>query len=1096
MKHSLLPLTAFVLCLAGSFAAAQAPAPPGPTRIALVTAEKGEAIKTLLDLAEAKLTESKTLDLLDRQTIDRVLAEQKLTLTGAVAVDRALTVGKLLSIELLVVLETSPGGKQPTGLVVFDAVSGVKLWDAALPADLNAAVEAVAAGVEAARRKHGMHFKDVRTLCVLTVRNADLPRGLDPLCDSVGMLLERELISSPNVAVLERRRLEQVNKERTLPTGAAFGQLLASVVVCELEISKTEDGKGLKATAQLSTSDGTLLAKPSATVANRDAGALAEALTAATAKGLKTARAGAEGDRTLEARRFEAEAEFLIAHKEFARATQAAEAAHALDSSDLTLQACLARALIDQAVEAIDPGGQNSFGSFLLRDKVKPEDLLASADLAVRGADLLRDVITNKPDHPLRPPGDTSIAVATNSLSGYEDKVRQIPAEKKQEVRPQIEALAICRRRLMDQSLERSRAAVKDARSFEEYTGRVRGWLTQYGMPLDGATADPLPVMRDWLETAKKYGTADSFSAYWVLHDLSWQFRNKPQLPAPLYDQYRQVWDLMEQHPLPQVRLGGKLGRIAADLEHTLSPEEGRKRIHDYRLEVQKEIDSDAAKQSEGLRVNLYYAAYDGVQLLLNLPGHDEELAALCDFMLGRKEVVNSIAQSTAFTLMARRKLPESRLALEYADRTLALLAAPDGKFLNPGATPQNRDLSRNRLVLDLNTMRDNVIKFNPELGTTPVKPWKETTEILDIRRAGNGLLWVFKPLLHEGVVYAVVAGDEKESGKQYLQLLSYLPDREEKALGKKLAIETGYKRWADNFPVSTYFGQGACVYDGWYYLATRNRGVLRFSLDGENVEVIDTAAGLPSDWTRAVAGAGSGLYLSLGEPGKEGYLVRYDLKEKKCDILASSRRKEHLSPFDDASPLEVAYMVADPERDRLLFTAFVRSRMEGNGLWELDLKTGKFKLLQRLNLLIEGGVWGGPVRDGAVLIATSNGTFTFDLAKNKAAVVYSGHTIADCGPGLATSILRLKERGSQTKLTDGSLNSGPPFLIHDGWFWSSRPFSRVSLDGSKHESLASLRPGDKYFEPWEVLDALDDGKRLLVGDPFGLWIVRLSDEK
>ncbi len=188
--------------------------------------------------------------------------------------------------------------------------------------------------------------------------------------------------------------------------------------------------------------------------------------------------------------------------------------------------------------------------------------------------------------------------------------------------------------------------------------------------------------------------------------------------------------------------------------------------------------------------------------------------------------------------------------------------------------------------------------------------------------------------------------------------------------------------------------------------------------------------------------------------------------------------------------------MVADPERDRLLFTAFVRSRMEGNGLWQLDVKTGKFELLQRLNLLIEGGVWGGPVRDGAVVIATSNGTFTFDLAKNKAAVVYAPHTIADCGPGLPTSILRLKERGPQTKLTDGSLTLGPPFLIYDGWFWAARPFARVSLDGRKHETLALLRPGDKYFEPWEVLDALDDGKRLLVGDPFGLWIVRLSDEK
>ena len=202
------------------------------------------------------------------------------------------------------------------------------------------------------------------------------------------------------------------------------------------------------------------------------------------------------------------------------------------------------------------------------------------------------------------------------------------------------------------------------------------------------------------------------------------------------------------------------------------------------------------------------------------------------------------------------------------------------------------------------------------------------------------------------------------------------------------------------------------------------------------------------------------------------------------------------LSPFDDASPLEIAYMVSDPERGRLLFTAFVKTRMSGNGLWELDVKTGKFKLLQQLNLLIEGGVWGSPIRGESVVIATMNGTITFDLAKNKAEVLYTGNTIADCGPDLPTSILRLKQRGPQTKLTDGSMNLGAPYLVHDGWFWAARPFTRVSLDGKKRETLASLRAGDGYFEPWEVLEALGDGKRLLVGDPFGLWVLRPSEEK
>ena len=119
----------------------------------------------------------------------------------------------------------------------------------------------------------------------------------------------------------------------------------------------------------------------------------------------------------------------------------------------------------------------------------------------------------------------------------------------------------------------------------------------------------------------------------------------------------------------------------------------------------------------------------------MNRPGYQEELAALCDFMLGRKEVVNSIAQLTAFTLMATRKAPEGRRALDFADRTLAVLDAPDGRFLNPGASPQNIELSRNTLKLELNRMREEVLKFNPEFGAPSVIAWKDSQEIIDIRQ-------------------------------------------------------------------------------------------------------------------------------------------------------------------------------------------------------------------------------------------------------------------------------------------------------------------------------------------------------------------------
>ena len=45
------------------------------------------------------------------------------------------------------------------------------------------------------------------------------------------------------------------------------------------------------------------------------------------------------------------------------------------------------------------------------------------------------------------------------------------------------------------------------------------------------------------------------------------------------------------------------------------------------------------AKESEVLRLNLYLAAADGIDQLVNLPGYAEEKKELCEFMLGRKEL-------------------------------------------------------------------------------------------------------------------------------------------------------------------------------------------------------------------------------------------------------------------------------------------------------------------------------------------------------------------------------------------------------------------------------------------------------------------------
>ena len=124
-----------ILLAAAAPALAQEAARPAPdVRVALVAGDRTEALNNLAALAEARLTEGPGLQVLERRAVDRVLDEQKLTLAGLVAADSAVAVGKLLPVDLFAILGAGADRKEAGGLVIFDARTGVRLWDAALPA--------------------------------------------------------------------------------------------------------------------------------------------------------------------------------------------------------------------------------------------------------------------------------------------------------------------------------------------------------------------------------------------------------------------------------------------------------------------------------------------------------------------------------------------------------------------------------------------------------------------------------------------------------------------------------------------------------------------------------------------------------------------------------------------------------------------------------------------------------------------------------------------------------------------------------------------------------------------------------------------------
>ena len=82
---------------------------------------------------------------------------------------------------------------------------------------VHRAVDDIVATVKLACVKRHTLAKDLRLVCFLPIRNADLPREMDSLCESVRLLVERRLLGCGTIVTLERKQLEAVNAEREVP---------------------------------------------------------------------------------------------------------------------------------------------------------------------------------------------------------------------------------------------------------------------------------------------------------------------------------------------------------------------------------------------------------------------------------------------------------------------------------------------------------------------------------------------------------------------------------------------------------------------------------------------------------------------------------------------------------------------------------------------------------------------------------------------------------------------------------------------------------------------------------------------------------------
>lgn len=176
---------------------------------------------TVADLAEAKLLERSYGTWLERNEIDRVLAEQELAASFAPGSARQrITLGQLLKADVLVLLRTermsedSPANR--IDLVVSETTGGLRILAHSLPqsSDAEADADKLVNLVDKAMAKYGETIREVYAVPPFLSR--DLGQDNNHLMAAYAALMERVLLAQPGVLVVETAEAEAIAREYAL----------------------------------------------------------------------------------------------------------------------------------------------------------------------------------------------------------------------------------------------------------------------------------------------------------------------------------------------------------------------------------------------------------------------------------------------------------------------------------------------------------------------------------------------------------------------------------------------------------------------------------------------------------------------------------------------------------------------------------------------------------------------------------------------------------------------------------------------------------------------------------------------------------------
>ena len=207
------------------------------TKIALIST--APELNDLSNQVLASMAEDNEIEFVERAKIELVLKEQQLSASGLSGIN-CVGLNKTIHADLFAVITARISRREvkPAGLIIYNARNGFRLANVSLSG--KDTVKDIAKRLRQASELNKSPDKQT-LISIVAVRNAGVPKRFKYMIAFTAAELERRLGNIPNVIVLERDYLDNVNRERDI-TGQIF-KLAPSAHLLRLEFIPTDSFK-------------------------------------------------------------------------------------------------------------------------------------------------------------------------------------------------------------------------------------------------------------------------------------------------------------------------------------------------------------------------------------------------------------------------------------------------------------------------------------------------------------------------------------------------------------------------------------------------------------------------------------------------------------------------------------------------------------------------------------------------------------------------------------------------------------------------------------------------------------------------------------